>query len=114
MLIRIKKHKRTIAQIILPMLLMAGVGVLSPAVTEAGILGDLFGGVIGNITGGVQKEKATQIDKILHQAVKNNDIELARTALEKGANVNSHYEGHLPFDYAIYGEHFEMCDFLLV
>ena len=98
-----KKLKRNIAV----GLFIASIATLNPIeqpkVAEAGWLSDAIGSVIGAATGdkAVRRNSATQIDKILHQAVKNNDYDLAVKAIEQGASVNSMYEDKFPLVYAL-------------
>ena len=98
-----KKLKRKIAA----GLLMASIFTLTPfeqpKTAEAGWLSDAIGSVIGAATGdkAVRRNSATQIDKILHQAVKKYDYEMAVKAIEQGANVNSMYENKFPLVYAL-------------
>lgn len=98
-----KKLKRNIAV----GLFIASIATLNPIeqpkVVEAGWLSDAIGSVIGAATGdkAVRRNSAKQIDKILHQAVKNNDYDMAVKAIEQGANVNSMYEDKFPLVYAL-------------
>jgi ankyrin repeat protein len=71
---------------------------------EAGLLGDLID-IISNSTHKgktTKRNSATQIDKILHNAVKDNDYDMAIDAIERGANVNSMYENMFPLERALY------------
>lgn len=74
-----------------------------PMKAEAGWLNDILGPLISKTSGGktVARNSATQIDKTLHRAVENNDYELAKEAIEKGANVNSHWNNQLPLSIAL-------------
>lgn len=90
-----------------------------PATAEAGWLGDVLGSVIGAAATPKNAEvrnSATQIDKILHQACKDNDYDMAVDAINKGANVNSHWQDTLPLAYALnYADDgdFKMANMLL-
>ena len=115
-----KKLKRKIAA----GLLMASIFTLTPfeqpKTAEAGWLSDAIGSVIGAATGdkAVRRNSATKIDKILHQALKKKDYDLARKAIEQGANVNSMFENTFPIEYELgrmaYGNmDTTMADFLI-
>ena len=98
-----KKLKRKIAA----GLLMASIFTLTPfekpKTAEAGWLSDAIGSVIGAATGdkAVRRNSATKIDKILHQALKKKDYDLAGKAIEQGANVNSMFENTFPIEYEL-------------
>lgn len=74
---------------------------------EAGWLGDILGTVINSTSGNashgkaVQRNNANQTDRILHEAAKNNDYDLAVSALSRGARVNSMYNDLFPLSYAL-------------
>lgn len=74
---------------------------------EAGWLGDILGTVINSTSGNashgkaVQRNNANQTDRILHEAAKNNDYDLAVSALSRGARVNSMYDDTFPLAYAL-------------
>lgn len=92
----------------------------NPMSAEAGWLNDLLGPVVSKASGGkvVGTNTATQTDKMLHRAVKNNDYEMAKEALEKGANVNSHWDNQLPLSMALSYANFhhndtQMADLLI-
>ena len=122
MLIRTKKHKRIIARIILPMLLVAGVGVLSPTVSEASFLGGILGGIFENgsdsSNGKIKKQlnkPLSEADKLLFYALRNNDWELANRALQEGADVNAYNEDvGLPIDQVLSSTgNYEMIEWLI-
>ena len=98
-----KKVKRNITVGVLMASIFTFNPIEQPKFAEAGWLGDAIGAVIGAATGdkAVRRNSATQIDKILHQAVRNNDYDMAVKAIEQGANVNSMYENNFPLAYAL-------------
>lgn len=98
-----KKVKRNITVGVLMASIFTFSPIEQPKLAEAGWLGDAIGAVIGAATGdkAVRRNSATQIDKILHQAVRNNDYDMAVKAIEQGANVNSMYENNFPLAYAL-------------
>lgn len=81
----------------------AATNTMAPQKAEAGWLGNILGSVTSSTSNGktVEKYSATQIDKVLHEAVKNNDYDMTADAIARGANVNSMYNDALPLDHAI-------------
>ncbi len=76
---------------------------------QAGWLDNIF----GNNNKVIDKNSATQIDKALMSAVKSKDLELAKAAIAKGANVNSYVDGNLPLGIAAAQADYEMANLLL-
>lgn len=97
------KVKKNIAIGLLAISMCSVGSIAQPKTVEAGWLGDVLGSVIGSASGGkvIKRNNATQIDKILHQACKNNDYDMAVKAIEQGAKVNSMYNDVLPLSYAL-------------
>ena len=97
------KVKKNIAIGLLAISMCSVGSIAQPKNVEAGWLGDVLGSVIGSASGGkvIKRNNATQIDKILHQACKDNDYDMAVTAIEQGAKVNSMYEDKLPLIHAL-------------
>lgn len=94
---------------------------VQPATAEAGWLGDVLGSVIGAAAtpkNAVTRNSATQIDKVLHQACRDNDYDMAVDAINKGANVNSMWKDTFPLERALnYAQYHEgdtkMADLLI-
>ena len=99
-----KKVTRKIAMGLLTASILAGTSIGQPQTAEASWVGDVLGSVIGSVSNGkaIKRNSATQIDKILHEAVKANDYDMAVKALEQGAKVNSMYNDALPLQHALY------------
>ncbi len=98
-----KKVTRKIAMGLLTASILAVTPIGQSKTVEAGWLGDVLGSVIGSVSNGkaIKRNSATQIDKILHQAVINNDYDMAVKAIEQGADVNSMYKDNLPLANAL-------------
>lgn len=99
-----KKVTRKIAMGLLTASILAVTPIGQSKTVEAGWLGDILGSVIDSVGNGkaIKRNNATQIDKILHEAVKANDYDMAVKALEQGAKVNSMYNDALPLQHALY------------
>ncbi len=97
------KVKKNIAIGLLAISVCSIGSVAQPKTVEAGWLGDVLDSVIGSASGGkvIKRNSAKQIDKILHQAIRANDYDMAVKAIEQGADVNSMYENRLPLSYAL-------------
>ncbi len=76
---------------------------------QAGWLDNIFGGNKNAVT----KNGASQIDKVLMSAVRDDDLELAQSAIAKGANVNSYVNGNLPLGIAAQHANYDMANLLL-
>lgn len=79
----------------------------SVSTVHAGWLDNLFKGKVA------VRNSASQIDKILMAAVKQNDIELAKTAISQGANVNCFVDNNMPLGIAASKKNYDMANLLL-
>lgn len=109
-------NKKSVAKFLVAGMLITGVSFVQPANTEASWLGDLLGSAISSGgKGTASKRELKDSEKLLFNAIRNNDLELAKTCIDRGADVNVYNPNGqiLPIDAAMEQHNYDMIDLLI-